>query len=46
MEMETRSILMFGLQALMWFGILFALLYLIKRRHKIKKDEDFEQRDN
>jgi len=44
--METAEIVMFGLQALIWFGILFALIYLIKRRHKIKKTEDFEQRDN
>ena len=44
--METETILVFGLQALIWFGILFALIYLIRRRHKIKKTEDFEQRDN
>jgi len=42
--META--LAFGIQALIWFGILFSLIYLIIRRHKVKKTEDFEQRDN
>ena len=44
--METEAILIFGLQALMWFGILFAIIYLIIRRNRVKKTEDFEQRDN
>jgi|GEM_PF-3299558 len=44
--METAEIVMFGLQALMWFGILFAIIYLIIRRNRVKKTEDFEQRDN
>jgi len=44
--METAEIIMFGLQALIWFGILFALIYLIRRRNRVKKTEDFEQRDN
>jgi len=44
--METAEIVMFGLQALMWFGILFDIIYLIIRRNRVKKTEDFEQRDN
>jgi len=44
--METAEIVMFGLQALIWFGILFALIYLIIRRNRVKKLEDFEHRDN
>lgn len=44
--MGTEEIIMFGLQALIWFAILFALMYFIRRRHQIKKTEDFEQRDN
>jgi hypothetical protein len=36
----------FGLEGVFWGGLLIILIYLIFRRIKIKKTEDFEDRDN
>jgi hypothetical protein len=36
----------FGLEGVFWGGLLIILIYLIFRRIKIKKIEDFEDRDN
>ncbi|WP_282100222.1 hypothetical protein [Aquimarina sp. MMG016] len=41
--METFFVIIHGL---IWFGVLAALIYLIVRRIRIMKTEDFEKRDN
>lgn len=40
------STFILGLQALVFFGVFIALIYLIIRRIERKKEETFEKRDN
>lgn len=43
---ELLFVGMMSLQGLFWGGMLLALIVLAFRRAKIKKREDFEDRDN
>ena len=44
--MDTATSLILSLYGLAGLGILVVIVYLIIRRIKIKKKEDFEKRDN
>jgi hypothetical protein len=44
--MNTVTTLVFSAQGLIWGICLVILIYLIFRRIKIKKNEDFEERNN
>ena len=44
--MELITKLVFSLHGLFWGSCLIILVYLIFRRIRIKKTEDFEKRDN
>lgn len=38
--------LFFGIYGLFWLAVIVIIIYLIIRRVKLKKQEDFEKRDN
>ncbi|MGB5362636.1 MAG: hypothetical protein WBN17_04960 [Aureibaculum sp.] len=44
--MDFDSIVIMGIQVLIWVAIVIILIYLVVRRIEIKKREDFEDRDN
>lgn len=44
--MDFDSIVILGIQVLVWAAVLIILIYLVIRRIEIKKREDFEDRDN
>ena len=44
--MNTASTIILGVYGLAGLAIVILIVYLIIRRIKIKKDEDFEKRDN
>jgi len=44
--MDFDSIVIMGIQVLIWAAIVIILIYLVVRRIEIKKREDFEDRDN
>lgn len=44
--MDTLTKLMFSLQGLIWVGVLIILVYLIFRRIRLQKNENFEDRTN
>ncbi len=44
--MDFDSIVILGIEILIWAAVLIILIYLVIRRIEIKKREDFEDRDN
>ena len=44
--MDFDSIVILGIEILIWAAVLIILIYLVVRRIEIKKREDFEDRDN
>lgn len=44
--METPAIIIIGIEGLVLLAIIVAIIYLIQRRIKIRKSENFEKRDN
>lgn len=44
--MDGITALFLGIQGLVWLALAVILIFLIVRRIKIKKKEDFEKRDN
>ena len=43
---DSIALTFFGIHAVFWGACLVALVYLIFRRIRIKKEETFEDRDN